>query len=300
MQGTSPEDLNERFGIAGRLLFAEGPGELPVARVSSDHAEADICLLGAQVLSYCPWDAEDVLWVSEKARYQPGKPIRGGIPVCWPWFALHPDDVDLPLHGFVRTRTWRVSETNSVDDRVLLTLTTRDTPETHELWPHEYRLDLTVSVGAELKVSLAVSNPGENAFTYSGALHSYFRVGDVRRIAIEGLEGCEYLDKTEGFARRTQAGPVTINDEVDRVYPETAAECIIDDPVMERRIHVGKTGSLTTVVWNPWKEVARKLEDFGDDEYAEMVCVETANAHGDEVEVAPGAEYRVGATIRLE
>jgi D-hexose-6-phosphate mutarotase len=168
------------------------------------------------------------------------------------------------------------------------------------LWPHPFDLEIVVTVGAQLRVELIARNPGGQPFISGGALHTYYTVGDARRIAIHGLDGCDYLDKVEAFKRKQQQGPVTIAGETDRVYLDTDAACVIDDPALERRIRIAKAGSRTTVVWNPWAEKARRIPDFGDEEYLSMVCVETANADTDVATVAPGGEHRLSAVIESE
>lgn len=288
--------LNGQFGIAGALEFVAGPGGMPHARLRAGDATAEVAVHGGHVLTYSRGEGPPLLWVSRQAIYQAGKAVRGGIPVCWPWFGPHPDDPARPAHGFARTQIWQVLGGGSGPAGAWLRLGLGDSPATMALWPHPFALELTVTVGPALELALAAHNPGPAPFVYTGALHSYFSVGDVTRVAITGLEGARYLDQLTG-ATLTQAGPVTVAGEVDRIYQETTAACVIDDPALGRRITVAKAGSRSTVVWNPWVEKARRLADFGDDEYPEMLCVETANAPGDSVELAPGASHTLRATI---
>jgi D-hexose-6-phosphate mutarotase len=176
-------------------------------------------------------------------------------------------------------------------------LSLSDSERTRELWPHAFALELVVTVGTTLDVELVMRNPGPGPFECAGALHSYFAIGNVAHVSVEGLEGREYLDKVLGYQRCRQAGPIRITGETDRVYLDTDAECRIADDEWHRTIRIGKRGSRTTVVWNPWVDRARQLADFGDDEYHEMVCVETVNAANDVVTVEPGGEHRLAATI---
>jgi D-hexose-6-phosphate mutarotase len=185
-------------------------------------------------------------------------------------------------------------------DTTRLRLSLSDSATTRELWPHAFQLDLVVTVGPRLEVELIAHNPGDQPYVCGGALHTYFGVGDVTRIAIQGLDGCDYLDKVESFQRKTQQGPITISGETDRIYLDTTSACTIDDPSLKRRVQITKAGSRTTVVWNPWSEKARQLADFGDEEYRDMVCVETANADQDVVTVAPGGEHRLSAVIGVD
>ena len=295
------EALNDQFGIHDYLAFVAGPGDgLPLAEIRSKHAAALVAVNGAQVARYQPHGAEPLLFVSRESVYGPGKSIRGGIPVCWPWFAAHPSDPSKPFHGFARTRMWQVRGSAVLeDDQVQLRLGLADDDATREIWPYAFDLELVATIGAKLRVELVARNTGEAPSTVGGALHTYFLVGDVARIAIEGLDGCAYIDKVDGGARSVQAGPVTIAGEVDRIYLDTADACVIDDPALGRRVRVAKVGSNTTVVWNPWVAKAAAMPDFGDGEWPQMLCIETANTGDDGITLAPGAVHAMTATIRL-
>lgn len=289
------DHLNARFAIDGRLAFAEGPGGWPHARLSRGDAQAEVSLYGGHVLRYTRGGAP-VLWLSRQALFAEGKAIRGGIPICWPWFGPHPSDPARPAHGFARISHWEASDSGAGDHATWLRLRLSDSPATHALWPHPFRLDLLVTLSDALDVALTAHNPGDTPWRCTGALHSYFTVGDVAQIRIGGLDGARYLDQLTGQSL-TQAGPVRFDREVDRIYADAGPACTIDDPALGRRIVVAKAGSRSTVIWNPWAEKARRLADFADDEYPEMVCVETANAGADVVEVAPGGSHTLRATI---
>jgi D-hexose-6-phosphate mutarotase len=292
--------LNDQYGIADHLQFKAGPGELTVAAIKNDQATATIALQGGHVISFQPHGQRPVLWVSEHSHYQAGQPIRGGIPVAWPWFADHPTDPGKPAHGFVRTALWTMTETEGLGDGATrLQLSLSDSDWTQKLWPHAFQLEIVITVGFELEVELIAYNPGELAFTCGGALHSYFSVSDATRIAVRGLDGRPYLDKVDGGKRKQQRGAVTIEAETDRIYLDTTATCAIEDLGWGRRIEVAKSGSRSTVVWNPWIDKARRMTDFGDEEYLEMVCVETTNAADDVVTVLPGEEHRLRALISV-
>ncbi len=295
------QELNARFAIADHVSFAAGPGGLPIATVRNGHALGTISLQGAHVTAFQPRGQDPVLWVSNQAVYAPGKAIRGGIPVCWPWFGPHPTDPTKPDHGFVRARPWTVRGTAALEDGATeVQLGLADDEDTRAIWPYAFDLQLTVSVGPTLQVALLARNTGSETFVCGGALHSYFVVGDVTSIAIDGLDGCEYVDKVDGGLTKVQEGAVTISAETDRVYEETTTSCAIGDPVMGRRIVVTKEGSRSTVVWNPWRDKARRLTDFGADEYTQMVCVEVANALDDAVTLVPGDEHQLETTVAVE
>jgi D-hexose-6-phosphate mutarotase len=301
MHTTDIQTLNDSFAIAEHISFSAGPGGLVVAKIHNAHAIATVSLYGGQPLAYQPHGHEPALWASAHNRYQASRPIRAGIPICWPWFGPHPTDPNMPAHGFVRTANWSVLSVAALADgatQIRLRISEGDLAE--QRWPYAFDLRCVVTVGAELRVELIARNPGNVPYTCGGALHSYFSVSDIGAITIYGLDGCEYVDQVDGRQRKTQSGPITISAETDRVYLDTVETCVIDDPGLGRRIRVAKSGSHTTVVWNPWIEKSRQLPDFGEAEYHSMVCIETANAEGDVVTIAPGGEHRLTTVIGVE
>lgn len=290
--------LTQRFGIAGKVGF-ETIGELVVARVKTPFATATIALQGAHVLTWQPAGQEPVIWVSKAAKYAPGKSIRGGVPVCWPWFGPHASNPQFPAHGFARTLPWALVATTVLPDgRVRLEFELVKTDATQAQWPHASIVRHIVTVGEELDVELVTTNTGKVPFELGQALHTYFVVGDVRQATVAGLEGCDYLDKVAG-GRRRQAGQVTFTQETDRIYLGTHGCCGILDPVMDRTILITSTGSRSTIVWNPWTEKAAKMGDFGEEGPWRMVCVETANAAADVITLEPGETHCLGAQYRV-
>ncbi len=292
-------ELNERYAIAGKLHIAPGPSGLPHINIEAQGAQAEIALQGGHLVRYGHLGAPPVLWASRQAIYALGKPIRGGIPICWPWFGPHPDDPSKPQHGFVRTALWELRATGMAGDAVWVRLGLTDSAATLPIWPHAFDLELIATVGTQLDVVLTARNRGDSSFSCGGALHSYFAVSNVTQIAIEGLARTRYLDKVAG-GEHIQEGSVTITHEVDRVYRDTTANCTIVDSTLNRRIVIAKAGSRTTVVWNPWIEKASRMADFAADEYQEMVCVETANADDDLAFLPPGVMHTLRTTISVE
>jgi len=286
--------LNQDWQTEG-LLFAEGPGGLPVAELSYKGATATVALHGAHVLSYVPASARPVLWLSDEAIFKDGKAIRGGIPVCWPWFADHPSEPNYPAHGVARTRSWRVAATAPAS----ITLELQATEATREHFPHDFILRLEATLSDALKIQLTVHNPSETPFTYTGALHTYFAISHIDQARVEGLDGRPYIDSNDGKARKTQVGPIRFQEEVDRIYLETADTCLVCDEGWDRTVRIGKDGSRSTVVWNPWIAKAQRMADFGDQEYQEMLCVETTNAADDAIAVPPGETHKLALTLSL-
>ncbi|MBL8479465.1 MAG: D-hexose-6-phosphate mutarotase [Sterolibacteriaceae bacterium] len=293
------EKLNRRFGIADQLGFEELPGGLLTARIDTAFASASIALQGAHVISYQAKGHAPLIWLSPQAKFAPGKSIRGGVPVCWPWFGAHATDARFPGHGFARTAPWQLLDARVLPDgRLRLEFELIQSDATRAQWPCASTVRNSVTVGQELEVELATTNTGSTSFQLGQALHTYLVVGDIRRIDIAGLDGCEFIDKVGGTARRRQQGPVRFTQETDRIYLATRGCCAIRDPALERSILITSTGSRSTVVWNPWIEKAEKMGDFGPDGYLGMVCVETANAAEDVITLAPGATHRMTAQYR--
>lgn len=264
--------------------------------VAGDGAKARVHLDGAHVTTWSPADdAEDRLFVSVKSGFGPGVSVRGGIPVCFPQFG---SAGPLPQHGFARVSQWSVLHTEDGADRAVAVLRLVDTDATRALWPHAFRLEYEMTLGAELRLSLRMQNPGTEAFKVTGALHSYFRVGDIRQVGVAGLAGAVYLDHAEGDAVRTETGEVRFNGEVDSDYLTSEPVTVID-PAMGRKFAIQSTGSGCTVVWNPWLDKARRLTDLPDEDYRKFVCVETANAWRDRITVEPGGTHELAARIQV-
>ena len=295
-----------RFVIPGQLSFRTGAGGLSYVDIDNHGGRATICLQGAHVVSYRPKSqAEPVVWVSDAAKFAAGKSIRGGVPVCWPWFGPHASESGYPAHGFARTVDWTVVASRKRNDaRTEISLQMLDNEQTRTQWPHPTRVTLTISVGARLEVALATTNLGDVPLQIGEALHTYFHISDIGKVTVTGLEGCSYHDKVENFAHKKQQGAIGFNGEVDRVYVDTPAECVIEDPGLKRRIRVAKTGSQSTVVWTPWIEKAEKMGDMGKGKsgagWREMVCVESANAMDNVVTVAPGETHTMAVTYSVE
>lgn len=293
--------LNERHGRGESLSFAAGPGGLITATIRNAAAEASICLMGGHVMAYQPRGERPVLWMSPNAVFEVGKPIRGGIPVCWPWFGAHPARAELPSHGCVRTRMWSVAEARALsDESTMLRLTLADDAETRAAYPHAFELNLRVVVGRDLRVELETCNTGSGTLAYSAALHTYFAVSDISGIEVNGLDGARYIDTVGGASRRdVQHGPIRFAAETDAIFLDTEATCTIEDPAWGRRIAVAKTGSRSTVVWNPWTAKAARLKDLGEAHFAPFVCVETANCVEDVITVPSGSSRRLGMRVAL-
>lgn len=290
-------ELNEQFGLEGVLLFEEEAG-LRRVRVRTAAATATVYLHGAHVTAWEPTGFGPVVFCSERSEFAPGKAIRGGIPICFPWFGPRGDGLAGPSHGFARVQEWELGFAALVGEDVHLTFTLGPTAMSRELGFDEFRVVYEVRVGRALGLRLTVANMGKSPMRFEEALHTYFVVGDVERTGISGLEKARYLDKTDGMREKTgPAGEMRLREWTDRVYVGASGAVELRDG--ERKISVGKTGSKTTVVWNPWAEASEKIADLGAEEWHEFVCVETANTGADAVVIGPGEVHGMEAEITV-
>jgi len=295
------ETLNTKHSIAGYLTFKEGPGDLPIALITTPHATAAITPYGAHLLT-CRFasDSQELLFLSENAIFNVGTPIRGGVPICWPWFGPDPQQLGRPDHGLARTRMWSVaSSALTPDNECVITFVLTDTPESFALWPHRFCLTLILTVGKAVTLNLTTENRGNNPIELTQALHTYFAVGDIERTSVTGLEGVPYADKTDGGREKNQESSICIEAETDRIYPFKGGDIVIHDEILERNIRIASEGSQSVVVWNPWIRVCEQKADLAEEDYKKMLCIETANAGDDVITVQPGKNYTLRATYSL-
>lgn len=278
--------------------LTESVDDYPILVIDHPAVSGRIALNGAHVMEWTPEGHDPILYMSQQAVFEVGKPIRGGIPICWPWFGPHPSESSKPAHGFVRQMLWEVDAARENEKEVEIVLKLQDSAETKALWPHAFRLRLHVHMGAALQVTLIATNTGDQAWDMTGALHTYLNVEDVRQISVHGLHGTQYVEERLTADKRPQHGPVVIDQEVDRRYISDAT-VIVHDPVWGRELVIEKAGSLTTVVWNPWIEKSKRLSDLPDEAYPEFLCIEAANAGEDLVTVKPGHEHLLMQRIEV-
>ena len=285
--------------LPASVRIESGEGGLPRVRVASAAGDAEVYLHGAQVTGWTPADREPVIWMSRASTFSAEAPIRGGVPICFPWFSAHPTDQQAPAHGFARLADWALVEATESDEGTRLAFRLTDSEDSRgSAWPHRFEATYRVSVGPALVLALEVTNRDSDALTFQEALHAYFAVRDIREVTITGLEEASYLDRLAG-PEPVPAGaePIRIGAETDRIYLDTTSPVTIVDPGYRRAITISKVGSRSTVVWNPWVDKARAMRDFGDDEWARMVCVETGNVGAAEVRLEPGSQHTMIATI---
>ena len=293
--------LNVQFGIPGAAEFEEGEGGLVRLAITAGGSKAQVYLLGGQVTSFVPAGGDDVFWVSDESAFAVGRPIRGGVPVCHPWFGEKADQPGAPLHGFVRLMPFDVESVAQQPDGEVTAVLSSKFGGGQVGWPSDFEVRHRITVGPELTLALETCNCGEEDMTITEALHSYFRVSDVRNVTVTGLAGREYFDKVTGqTGQRQQGQAIAFVGETDRVYRQADGDCVLVDRGLDRQIRVAKSGSNSTVVWNPWAEKARAMADFGGEEWTGMLCVETANALDDVVTIPPGQSHTMRARISVE
>lgn len=288
---SDPQTLNDQFAIDGAVRFEAGEGGLPLAVVETPDTAGGMYLHGGHVTRWRPAGHNEVLWLSDTAVYRDGKAIRGGVPVCFPWFGPKQDDPNAPSHGLVRTAGWDVAETAGTADGAQVTMTRRAPP---------WACTITAEFGPALAISLTAAHTGNSPASFEAALHTYLAVSDVRRITVTGLEGAEYLDQVAGRMNRQGAGPIVFAGETDNVYFDTAGDVVVHDPVWGRRLVVSKAGAESTVVWNPWTDKAARLADVADSAWPGFVCIETAAIGRNAVTLAPGESHEIVANLRVE
>ncbi|ANP74665.1 D-hexose-6-phosphate mutarotase [Cryobacterium arcticum] len=276
-----------------------GQGGLAVARVFAPTGTAEVYLRGAHVSAWTPAGGTPVIWMSEQSEYAPGVPLRGGVPICFPWFAAHPTDATAPSHGFARLADWQLVEAREAGDDVVLVFVLTDTEASRaSAWPHRFEARYTVTVGARLTLALEVTNRDTEAVSFEEALHTYLAVADIRQTEVAGLEGTPFTDRLTG-PRPAESTPVRFDAETDRIYLNTPATTTVTDASTGRVITVAKQGSASTVVWNPWIDKAAAMADFGDTEYTGMVCVETCNIRDNTITLAPGENHEISASYSV-
>jgi glucose-6-phosphate 1-epimerase len=296
------EELHRRFGLSGLVKVDQGRGGLPRIVVTGAKGSAEIYLFGAHVTQFQPRGAAPVLFLSKNGLFDGRTPIRGGVPLVFPWFGPRADMPQLPPHGVARTKAWEIESCDArADGSVRVVLGTSSDDQTKQLWPHAFELRFIVVASDYLDMTLEVRNVSKEPVEFEEAMHTYLAVGNVEDVSIEGLAGSEFLDRADGERRKKQPEePIRITGETDRLYYTSAPRVAVHDPGLRRSIVVEKTRSDATVVWNPWSKKAAAMADLGADQWQSMVCVETANARQCKVKLPGGLIHRMSTRISVE
>jgi D-hexose-6-phosphate mutarotase len=295
----SIDDLQAILSECPEVSVTEPEPGFPVLEVKTSVSEATIALHGAQVLTWTLTGHPPVLYVSPKAKMTEGIPLRGGIPICWPWFNEHPEDSTLPKHGFARNRFWELVSGEAFGKEATLVFKLCSDEETKQMFPYDFELTATIRVSDKLRVKLNMKNTGEEIYRVSSALHTYLSVGNIERIQLEGVKGSHYMDQlSDQTEAQYQEKNLQIKEEVDRIY-QSMSSVLVRDLDRHRSVFVDKAGSRSTVIWNPWKEKSKSLSDLPDKGYLEFVCVECANAGTDKPTLRPNSSHNVETVIGL-
>ena len=290
-------------------LSLQQRGELPLLRICNRHADAVIALQGAQLLEYRPRGDKPVLWLSDRASYQRGHSVRGGVPVCWPWFGAferNPANVRAmtadnsappPAHGLVRSCDWTLHSLRDSDDCTEVTLQLRSDTLQPSLWPQTALLQLTIGVGATLTMALTTHNLGDTPLALTQALHTYLAVSAIEQVRLSGFETARYIDTLDDWREKTQRTAITFNGETDRIYLDVPHAVQLHDDGWQRTITLRASGSSSAVVWNPWIEKSQRLSQFRADAWRDMVCIETANVLSNAIELAPQTSHTLALEI---
>lgn len=291
--------LNQRFGAPGRIAFRTDEAGLPVVALISKYGAAEVSLYGAHVLGYRPMGFAPVLFLSKRSAFEPGKPIRGGIPVCWPWFGPHPTDASKERHGFARLLQWDLDSTEYSGETTALRLSLKDSEFTRRIWDYAFDLKLSITLDQALHIELITQNCDTKPFTITKAFHPYFQVGDIDKVRIFGLDQAACLDLLK-HEESTQVGALEIRGQVDRTYTPVKNEVAIRDDKLNRATLITFSGTRNLVVWNPWIDLARALPDMDDNDYQRFVCVEPANVRETAIDLEPGERHTLKMSIQAQ
>lgn len=295
------EELDEKYSLEGELGFAQFDDDFVFITVSNKFADAEISLYGAHLTSFRPQHSMDLLWMSPDSYFEVGKAIRGGIPVCFPWFGPHSTDPQKPQHGFGRLTIWDVVSTRSLpsgETEIVLGLSSSE--ETKTFWPFDFYAEMIFCIGSTLTATLKVENTSQESFAYSCALHSYFNISALDNIALEGLKGVTFFDQLTSKHDIQKEEFLTISAPLTRHYLNTESMVILEDPIFKRQIKIGKSGSKVTTVWNPGEEAAAAIADIPDDAFHAFVCVEATNAFDFPIRLNPGEVFETSVYLSLD
>lgn len=275
-----------------------GRGGLPLVRLEAMGGAGEIFLHGAHLASWAPTGQHPVLWMSESSRFANDAPIRGGVPLCFPWFGTHPSAPDAPLHGFARLSTWDIVDTVESASTAGVVLRLTDSHESRRsVWPHRFEAFYTVVIGDELRLTLEIVNLDSEVITFDEVLHSYYHVGDINDVRVTGLENLQYV-KSDSTVEQRDTEPLLAHPGIGRRYSGVTA-ATIEDAANDRHITVRSENASDSVVWNPGQEIARGMDDFDNDGWNRMLCLENGNIGRGAVRITPGERHRMHVTVAV-
>ncbi|MBP6519121.1 MULTISPECIES: D-hexose-6-phosphate mutarotase [unclassified Shewanella] len=278
----------------GSVTTKKHANGLDYVEVNTALCQARIFLQGAQIDYFQPVGKPPLLWVSSADDYQPGNGIRGGVPVCWPWFGMS-SEANFPQHGFARTRIWALESVEMRNQLVDLRFSLKISEQDKIYWPHNTEVCVLFTLGDTLSISLVNTNLGDETVTLTQALHSYFPIEDIHQLKASGFSGSKYIEFAQGPYPQT-TDEVLFNRETDRVYTDLGPVQLLHTP--QGTIEVSRENSQSAVLWNPWIEKSQRLGRFNPEDYLTMVCLEAANVLEDKVVLAPGETHSLVTHIR--
>lgn len=275
------------FDLPGVQIEKTNAGS-QILRLSTPSFEAAISLIGGQLIEFRKHGEQPLLYLSPKATIERGRAIRGGVPVCWPWFGRHPGNDAAPQHGIARTYEWALQTLDPICNGFKLTLT----------GPNHGNLasQIRYTLNEQLLIELTTVNQGKTELRYSAALHTYLAISDATSARISGLANTLYVDKLTRQDGMHQENSLPCAGEIDRIVYTDHPLAIID-PGWSRQICVENIGSESAVIWNPGIDKAKSLSDLPDDDWRAFFCIESANAENDARTLAPGASHTLGTRI---
>ncbi|MEN8147121.1 MAG: D-hexose-6-phosphate mutarotase [Campylobacterota bacterium] len=289
----------KKFQIADTLYFNTDDNGLTKIIIKNDHSNAEIYLYGGHLTHFQPKGEAALIFDAEKSRVTPPKSVHAGIPICWPWFGVHPTDGTKPQHGFARDKAWTLKSTKALDTKETeVVLTLKDDTHTQTLFPFSFELELTFTIGQTLSIALKTTNTDENSFIITQALHTYFAVSDIDTVSITGVERTPFIDYTDNKKQKHEEAALQICQEVNRVYIPTISKCVIVDKGLKREIIIEKEGSDSTTIWNPWQKSG--IHDLPEEKYREFVCIETTNALQDAIFLHPETSHIIVQRISVK
>jgi len=271
---------------------------LHILKINNKFASAKIALQGAHIFA-CTLEGKELLFVSKKAYFSEGKAIRGGTPLCWPYFGQHRTNSLLPQHGFARTSLFTHESTQELEDgSTKVTLCLYDTPESLQTFDYKFKLTCEIIIGKKLTISLTTQNLDTKDMLITQALHTYLQVTDISQTTLSGLDHVKYVDSLDYHFIKESLTPLKITKEIDRIYIKNSSTLELHTP--QKTIVIEKSGSNSDVIWNPWIEKSHTMKDLADDEYKNFLCIEAANALKDEQIIKPNASHTISQTLSLK
>ncbi|SIN77343.1 D-hexose-6-phosphate mutarotase [Salinivibrio sp. ES.052] len=264
---------------------------VPILRVAHPSCSATISLFGGHLITFAPSGEKSLTWMSDNAIYDAKTPLRGGVPICWPWFG----NTGQPSHGFARRQMWQLAKIEETPEGATIQLELFDSEASRALWPHRFHATVTFTLTHQADIALTVTNTDKHPWTMGGALHSYLAVEDSEQVNVEGV-GCQYLDNFAAGKQCPAPGKVTFQEPVDRIYTGAKETLTLTDPLGNRRLKVNNRGATSAVIWNPGQAAAVKMADMEDNGYLKFVCIEAAIEQPTQV-VHPRQSYTLATQL---